>query len=49
MRNVAAGAGAFTEAMARALEIPLEDFGRISLNQKRIPMNAQCAVLLNPR
>ena len=24
----AAGAGAFTEAMARALEIPLEDFGR---------------------
>ena len=41
----AAGAGAFTEAMARALEIPLEDFGRISLkSEKEIPMNAQCAV-----
>jgi len=41
----AAGAGAFTEAMARALEIPLEEFGELSLkSSKEIPMNAQCAV-----
>lgn len=41
----AAGAGAFTEAMARALEVPLEEFGPLSLkSQKEIPMNAQCAV-----
>ncbi len=41
----AAGAGAFTEAMARALEIPLEKFGHLSLKStKEIPMNAQCAV-----
>ena len=41
----AAGAGAFTEAMARALEIPLEDIGRISLEStKSIDMNAQCTV-----
>jgi len=41
----AAGAGAFTEAMARALEISLGDFGKISLRStKRIPINAQCAV-----
>ncbi|RKY89940.1 CoA activase [candidate division KSB1 bacterium] len=41
----AAGAGAFTEAMARALEVKLEEFGRISLKStKTIPMNAQCAV-----
>lgn len=41
----AAGAGAFTEAMARALEIPLEEFGAFSLkSDKKIPMNAQCAV-----
>lgn len=41
----AAGAGAFTESMARALEVPLEDFGAISLNSSAaIPMNAQCAV-----
>jgi benzoyl-CoA reductase subunit D len=41
----AAGAGAFTEAMARALEIPLEQFGELSLkSNKEIPMNAQCAV-----
>jgi len=41
----AAGAGAFTEAMARALEIPLEEFGGLSLKStKEIPMNAQCAV-----
>ena len=41
----AAGAGAFTEAMARALEIPLDKFGDLSLKStKEIPMNAQCAV-----
>jgi benzoyl-CoA reductase subunit D len=41
----AAGAGAFTEAMARALEIPIGEFGGISLKStKEIPMNAQCAV-----
>jgi benzoyl-CoA reductase subunit D len=41
----AAGAGSFTEAMARALEVPLEEFGKISLqSSKSIPMNAQCAV-----
>jgi len=41
----AAGAGSFTEAMSRALEVPLEEFGKISLQStKTIPMNAQCAV-----
>ncbi|UCF69139.1 MAG: CoA activase [Acidobacteriota bacterium] len=41
----AAGAGAFTEAMARALEVPLEQFGALSLESTQaIPMNAQCAV-----
>lgn len=41
----AAGAGAFTEAMARALEVPVEDLGALSLkSDKTIPMNAQCAV-----
>jgi benzoyl-CoA reductase subunit D len=41
----AAGAGAFTEAMARALEIPLEEIGPLSLTStKAVPMNAQCAV-----
>ncbi len=41
----AAGAGAFTEAMARALEVPLEDLGELSLNSTQaIPINAQCAV-----
>ncbi len=41
----AAGAGSFTEAMSRALELDLEDFGKISLEStKSIPMNAQCAV-----
>ena len=41
----AAGAGSFTEAMTRALEIPLEEFGNLSLkSNKEIPMNAQCAV-----
>ncbi|MBC8204274.1 CoA activase [bacterium] len=41
----AAGAGSFTEAMSRALEVSLEEFGKLSLKStKSIPMNAQCAV-----
>ena len=31
--------------MARALEIPIEEFGKLALqSEKDIPMNAQCAV-----
>ncbi len=41
----AAGAGAFTEAMARALEISIEEMGPLSLQStKTVPMNAQCTV-----
>lgn len=41
----AAGAGMFAEAMARALEIPLEEMGKLALKSKeKIEMNAQCAV-----
>ena len=41
----AAGAGAFIEAMARALETPLEQMGALALSSvKEIPMNAQCAI-----
>ena len=41
----AAGSGAFVEAMSRALELAIEDFGPLSLeSDKEIPMNAQCAV-----
>jgi len=41
----AAGAGAFTEAMARALEVPLQELGELSLKStEAIPINAQCAV-----
>lgn len=41
----AAGAGTFTESMARALEIPLEEMGPLSLKSTQsVPMNAQCAV-----
>ncbi|MFQ6069716.1 MAG: acyl-CoA dehydratase activase [Candidatus Aminicenantales bacterium] len=41
----AAGAGTFTETMARALEVKLEEMGPLSLrSQKSVPMNAQCAV-----
>ena len=41
----AAGAGSFAEAMARALELSLEEFGAIALkSNKTIPMNAQCVV-----
>ncbi len=41
----AAGAGAFIEAMARALELNLEEMGPLALtSDKEIPMNAQCAI-----
>ena len=41
----AAGAGAFVEAMSRALEMPLDDFAMASLDSTQtIPMNAQCTV-----
>ena len=41
----AAGAGAFIEAMARALEVTLEQMGRLCLqSNNKIPMNAQCVI-----
>jgi benzoyl-CoA reductase subunit D len=41
----AAGAGAFIEAMARALEVDMEQFGPLSLEaDKSPPMNAQCTI-----
>ncbi|MDE3077520.1 MAG: CoA activase [Chloroflexota bacterium] len=41
----AAGAGSFIEAMSRALELPLESMGEMSLRSKTaVPMNAQCTV-----
>jgi benzoyl-CoA reductase subunit D len=41
----AAGAGAFIEAMARALEVKLEEMGTMAMqSDKQIPMNAQCAI-----
>ena len=41
----AAGTGTFVDAMARALEITVEEMAEISLQATRsIPMNAQCAV-----
>lgn len=41
----AAGAGSFAEAMSRALQLSLQDFGEASLrSDKSIPMNAQCTV-----
>ncbi len=41
----AAGAGAFTEAMSRALEVSLEELGPLSLKATEdVPMNAQCTV-----
>ncbi|MBI5248125.1 MAG: CoA activase [Desulfomonile tiedjei] len=41
----AAGAGAFIEAMARALETPLEQMGSLALSSSNpIPMNAQCTI-----
>lgn len=41
----AAGTGAFVEAMARALEVELDEMGPLSLRSSQaVPMNAQCAV-----
>jgi benzoyl-CoA reductase subunit D len=41
----AAGAGTFIEAMARALEVELEDMGSISLKAERAsPINASCVI-----
>ncbi len=41
----AAGAGSFAEAMSRALQMSLQEFGAASLrSDKSIPMNAQCTV-----
>jgi benzoyl-CoA reductase subunit D len=41
----AAGAGTFIEAMARALEVSIEEMGAICLQSaKEIPINAQCAI-----
>jgi benzoyl-CoA reductase subunit D len=41
----AAGAGAFIEAMARALEVTIEEMGPLSLQSTtEIPINAQCAI-----
>lgn len=41
----AAGAGTFIEAMARALELKVEEMGPLSLkSMSTVPMNAQCCV-----
>ncbi len=41
----AAGAGAFIEGMARALEVTAEEMGPLALkSDKEIPMNAQCVI-----
>jgi len=41
----AAGAGAFIEAMSRAMQVSIEEFGALSLEStKTIPINAQCAI-----
>jgi len=41
----AAGAGAFIEAMARALEVKLEEMGPLSLRAERAsPINASCVI-----
>ncbi len=41
----AAGSGAFTESMARALEVTVQELGALSLQSTAsVPMNAQCAV-----
>jgi len=41
----AAGTGTFVDTMARALEMPVEEMAKISLQSTTsIPMNAQCAV-----
>jgi benzoyl-CoA reductase subunit D len=41
----AAGAGIFIEAMARALEVTIEEMGSLSLQSStKIPINAQCVI-----
>ncbi len=41
----AAGAGAFVEAMARSLDVTLEEMGLLCLKSDReIPMNSQCVI-----
>jgi benzoyl-CoA reductase subunit D len=41
----AAGTGTFVDTMARALEVPVEEMAKLSIQSTRsIPMNAQCAV-----
>ncbi len=41
----AAGAGAFVEAMSRAMQLSLEDFAEASLRStQKVPINAQCAI-----
>jgi benzoyl-CoA reductase subunit D len=41
----AAGAGAFIEGMARALEVSVKEMGSLCLrSDKHIPMNAQCVI-----
>ena len=41
----AAGAGAFIEAMARALEVKLEDMGPLAVTAERAsPINASCVI-----
>ncbi len=41
----AAGSGAFVEAMARAMQVPIEEFAELSLkSDSAISMNAQCAI-----
>ena len=41
----AAGSGAFVEAMARAMEVSLDEFVELSMkSEKTIPINAQCAI-----
>jgi len=41
----AAGAGAFIEAMARAMQVSIAEFGKLALEStKTIPINAQCAI-----
>jgi len=41
----AAGAGAFMEAMSRAMQVSIEEFGQEALKAtSSIPINAQCAV-----
>jgi benzoyl-CoA reductase subunit D len=40
-----AGAGAFVESMARAIEVEIEDFASLSLQSTRVvPINAQCVI-----